>query len=164
MKKLIYSAFILPLLLTSTLTLAAPKKGVVVSVELTPAGSFEIKGKVKGKITKKGKTYIAKGLKFSIPKLKTGLDLRDKHTKKYMSKKGKYNTITVSAKGKGGKGIGKIKVRGKKKKFKFTYEKIGKYIQAKFSLSIKDFGIEGVNYMGVGVDDNVDVIATIPIK
>lgn len=163
MKKFFYTTIILPLLLTSTMAFAA-KKGVTISVELTPAGSFEITGKVKGKVTKKGDTYVAKKLTFSIPKLKTGLDLRDKHTKDYMSNKGKHKTIVVAAKGKGGKGVGTIKVRGKKKKFKFTYEEKGKKLHAKFALNIKDFGITGVSYMGVGVDDKVEVTAVVGIK
>ena len=164
MKKLFYTSLILPILFCSSLLIAAPKKGVVVSVELSPAGSFEIKGRVKGTIKKKGKGFSAKKLTFSVSKLKTGLDLRDEHTIKHLSKKGKYNTITVIAKGKNGKGNGIAKVRGKKKKFKFTYEQVGKYIIAKFKLSLKAFGITGISYMGIGVDDTVEVVATVPVK
>jgi hypothetical protein len=164
MKNLFYAALVLPLLITSSLLFAAPKKGIVISVELSPAGSFEITGRLKGSITKKGSSFSAEKLTFSVPKLKTGLELRDEHTIKYLSNSGKFKTITVVAKGKDGKGIGIAKVRGKKKKFKFTYEQSGRYIIAKFKLSLKEFGIDGISYMGIGVDDQVEIIATVPVK
>ncbi|MBT7609675.1 MAG: YceI family protein [Bacteriovoracaceae bacterium] len=164
MRKIIYTSFILPLLLCSALSHSASKKGVVISVELSPAGSFEINGKIKGKVHKEGNGFHAKKLTFKISKLKTGLDLRDEHTIKYLSNKGKYKYVAVTAKGSGGNGIGKIKILGKTKKFKFKYVQEGKNIKANFNLSIKDFGFEGISYMGIGVDDQVEVSATVGIK
>jgi hypothetical protein len=164
MRTFIYSSFIIPLFLISSLTFGATKKGVVISVELFPAGSFEITGKIMGSVKKKGDGFFAKKLSFKIPRLKTGLDLRDEHTIKHLSKKGKYKTVIVTAEGKDGKGIGKIKVRGITKKFKFNYEKDGKYLTAKFILNLKDFGFEEISYMGIGVEDKVEVSATVAVK
>jgi hypothetical protein len=164
MRKIIYSSFILPLLLCATLSYGASKKGVVISVGLSPAGSFEITGRIKGSVKKKGSGFSAKKLTFKISKLKTGLELRDEHTVKYLSKKGKYKHVAVAAKGKDGKGVGKIKILGKTKKFKFTYVKEGKYIKAKFKLKLEDFGFEGISYMGIGVEDQIEVVATVGIK
>ncbi len=166
MKKLIYAIFILPLLITAPLTFSAPKKGVVISVELSPAGSFEISGKLKGSIKKSKNGYIAKNISFNVSKLKTGLELRDKHTIKYLSNKGKNKKVIIlKAKGKKGKGVGVIEVIGKKKKFKFTYKKVGKkYMEVKFKLSLKNFGFKGISYMGIGVADTVEVLATVPVK
>ena len=165
MKKIFYTSFILPLLLASTIALAGPKKGVTVAVELSPAGSFEIKGKVSGVVKKgKGGKLVAKKLSFKIAKLKTGLDLRDKHTKEKLSMKGKFPAVIVTAIGKDGKGSGKIKVKGKTKKFKFTYKVEGKMVVAKFPLSLKTFGFTGISYMGIGVQDKVEVTAVVPLR
>ena len=142
----------------------AAEKGISIAVELSPAGSFEIKGKVKGSVKKSGPGYLAKKLSFKVKRLKTGIDLRDKHTKEKLKYK-KYSSIVVTdAKGSGGKGTGIINVRGKKQKFNFSYKEVGKYVQAKFNLSLKSFGFKGISYMGVGVKDKVTVTATVPVK
>jgi hypothetical protein len=142
----------------------AAKKGISISVELSPAGSFEIKGKVKGKVKKSGAGFSAKKLSFKVKRLKTGMDLRDKHTKEKLEYKKYADVVVTDAKGSGGKGTGTINVRGKKQKFNFSYKEVGKYVQAKFKLSLKSFGFSGINYMGVGVKDKVTVTATIPVE
>jgi len=162
MKKVI--ALVLGFSLFFSTAHAVSKKGVSVSVELSPAGSFEIKGKVKGSVKKKGSGFEAKKLSFRVKRLKTGMDLRDKHTKEKLEYKKHSDVVVTNAKGSGGKGTGTITVRGVKKKFAFTFKEAGKYIKAKFKLSLKDFGFSGINYMGVGVKDKVTIEAMVPVK
>ncbi len=161
--KIISTLFLSTFLLLSVAQ-AAPKKGVSVSVELSPAGSFEIQGKVKGSIKKTGSGYEAKKLSFSVKKLKTGMDLRDKHTKEKLEYKKHSSIVVTDAKGSGGKGTANISVRGVKKPFSFNFKESGKSIIAKFKLNLKDFGISGISYMGVGVKDSVEVTAVVPVK
>lgn len=161
MKKL---GLLLLILLMAFSANAKSKKGVTVYVELSPAGSFEIKGKVKGKVRTKGGQLFADKITTKVKNLKTGLDLRDKHTKEKLEYK-KFPKIEVTnAKGSNGKGTGTINVKGIKKKISFTYKETGKYIKAKFNLSLKDFNFSGIKYLGVGVKDKVRVEAVVPFK
>ena len=163
MKKL--SVFFI-LVLMSTTSLFAADKGIVVDVSLSPAGSFQIKSaKVKGKMVKSGDGKIrSNGLKVSVRSLKTGIDMRDDHLKKRLMHKKFKKVEIVKAIGAKGRGVGIILVKGIKKKFKFSYKEMGNMIKAKFKLSLKDFKIKDLSYMGVGVEDKVTVIATVPLK
>lgn len=155
---------LIKLLMTLTLftSLAFAKGSVVVDVTLTPAGSFQAKSKkVKGKVVKSGSKLMAKKLKVSVKSLKTGIDMRDKHLYKRIS--GKKIEI-VEATGQAGKGSGIIKINKIEKPFKFTYKESGKNIIAKFPLSLKQFKIKDLKYMGVGVADEVTITATVPLK
>lgn len=155
--------FIKFMLVFGLLTSFAFAKGsVVVDVSLTPAGSFQAKSKkVKGKVVKSGGKLIAKKLKVSVKSLKTGIDMRDEHLYKRLS--GKKIEI-VKATGQGGKGSGVIMINKIEKPFKFTYEENGGQVVAKFNLSLKEFQIKDLKYMGVGVADEVSITATVPLK
>lgn len=150
-------------LILLSFNISAAREEVKVDVQLSPAGSFEIKAELKGSLTKDAQgMYQAKKLTVKVKEFETGMDLRNKHTKEKLEFK-KYPSITVSdIKAKGGKGIGVIKIMKKKKKIQFSYKEIaGGLLQATFPLSLKDFGISGINYMGVGVKDKVTVTANI---
>lgn len=162
MKK--FTVILISTFFLATTAVAAPKKGVSVSVELSPAGSFEITGKVKGSVKKTGAGYEAKKLSFAVKKLKTGMDLRDKHTKEKLEYQKHSDVVVSDAKGSGGKGSGTITVRGVSKKFSFSFKESGKNIIASFKLNLKEFGFTGINYMGVGVKDSVEVSAVVPVK
>lgn len=142
------------------------KGSVKVFVSLTPAGDFVAKStKVKGKVSKNGDSYTAKLLKVRVKSLKTGVDLRDKHLHKRLTKKkGLSNVEVTNAKGKAGKGSATINVNGIKKKVKFTFKDMGKVAKINFKLSLKMFKIASIKYMGIGVDDIVKVSAEVPIK
>ena len=144
----------------------AESKGVNISVALSPAGSFQIKSsKVKGKVIKGADGKItANNLRVSIKSLKTGIELRDEHLQKRLEPKIDKKIEVVKAIGKNGKGRGIIKIKGISKKFSFEYKEVGKFVKASFKLSLKEFKISGLSYMGVGVEDVVDVEAVIPIK
>lgn len=153
------------IVMTVSMAFAKSKKSVTIDIQLSPAGSFQAKSsKVKGKIVKKGGKLVAKKLKISVKSLKTGIDMRDEHLHKRLIDGKNKKVEIVSATGSGGKGSGIIKVRGIEKPFKFTYKEEGKYITAKFTLKISDFKITDVSYMSVGVEDEVKVVATVPLK
>lgn len=134
-------------------------KEVNVDVTLNPAGSFQAKtDKVKGDISIKNGELKAKKISIRVDHLKTEMELRDKHLKEKLESK-RYPTIKVyNVSGKNGSGQAQIKIKDVKKDISFNYTKTssGEY-QASFPLSLKDFGIEGINYMGVGVNDEVIV-------
>ena len=138
---------------------------VVVDVSGRPALNFKMRSdEVKGFATQKGTEFEAKDIHVGLTNVKTGLDTRDKHTKKYLEVEKYPEAILISAKGSGGKGTGKIKIRNIEKDIAGTYEVKGDKIEATFSLMLSDFGISGIKYMGVGVNNEVIVHAILPIK
>lgn len=157
MKTLLY---LFSLFLFSLSISADDNLGAKIKIQLSPAGSFEISGDISGKATVKDGVYTAKKLKFSTKSLKTGIELRDKHTKEKLGK----SILVKEVNGKDGKGTAKIKINGISKKIKFTFKDMGKYVSARFSLSLKDFKFTGINYMGVGVEDKVVVHVNIAKK
>ncbi len=137
----------------------------VVSIVLNPMGSFKGKtSEVKGFAVKKGDEVSAENIIVNLKSLKTGVDLRDKHTQKYLQTDKFPEAILVSATGKNNVGKGKIKIKGIEKEITGTYKIIGNSLQAEFPLKLEDFQIKDINYMGVGVEDDVALTVTIPIK
>jgi polyisoprenoid-binding protein YceI len=127
-----------------------------VKVGLYPMGSFEITGDhVDG--------TAAKELKVEVDTLKTGMSLRDRHLHEKLESD-KYKFITVSnVKAKDGSGTADIKIHNVSKNVPFTYKDAdsGK-ATATFKLSLKDYNLTNINYKGVGVEDEVEVTATVP--
>jgi polyisoprenoid-binding protein YceI len=157
-------ALILPLgsLLFSTLTWAA---SATVDVTLSPAGSF--KGKtadIKGFATKKGEEVSAQNIVVNLKSLKTGVELRDKHTLKHLETEKYPEAVLISATGKDGKGDGKIRIRGIEKNIQGTYKISGNELLADFKLNLADFKITNINYMGAGVEDEVVLHVAVPVK
>lgn len=136
-----------------------------VHVSLSPAGSFVGKTKdVKGFAVSDGKSYSAKNIVVSLKGLKTGKDLRDEHTQKYLETEKYPEAVLISAQGNSGKGSGRIKIRGIEKDIKGEYQISGKNLVASFPISLDEFGIKGIRYAGVGVKDKVTVKVNIPIN
>ena len=155
----------LSLLLVFSMSAMAASKGIDVTVNLSPAGSFHITSKkIKGKLKAKGKGYIGKEISIKVKSFKTGIDLRDEHTKKRLSPKKHPKIIVTKVTAKGGKGKGVIKIKGTKKPFKFTYSVKGKLMMAEFKLNLKHFKLKDLTYLGVGAKDMVEIKANIPIK
>lgn len=145
--------------------LFAQAKGLKVFVDLSPAGSFEITtSSVKGKVSKAGGSLSADKITTTVKSFSTGLELRDKHLKDKLEEN-KYPRITISnAKAQGGQGEATLEVRNVKKKIKFTYKELSsKFVEVKFALSLKEFQFSGINYMGVGVKDTVNVEAVLAL-
>lgn len=145
--------------------LLAEDSFVEMTVKLSPVGSYVAKtSDIQGSVKLVGNKVIATDVKVKTKTLKTGIALRDKHTQERLEA-GKYpEIILVSGEGESGNGKGKIKIRGIEKPVSGTYKVEGNKILAQFKLSIKDFGIENVKYLGVGVKDEVEIKVQIPIS
>ena len=157
--------FVAALIVTMGISTAGMAQGVVLDVVLNPMGDF--KGKtsdVKGQAVVNGDEVSAENIVVNLKTLKTGVELRDKHTQKHLETEKFPEAVLLSAKGKGGKGTGKIKIRGIEKDISGVYKVEGKTLKAKFKLKLSDFGIEDINYMGVGVEDEVTLAVTGPVK
>lgn len=157
--------FVAALIVTMGISTAAMAQSVVLDVVLNPMGDF--KGKtsdVKGQAVVNGDEVSAENIVVNLKTLKTGVELRDKHTQKHLETEKFPEAVLLSAKGKGGKGTGKIKIRGIEKDISGVYKVEGKALKAKFKLKLSDFGIEDINYMGVGVEDEVTLAVTVPVK
>lgn len=159
------SKFVAVFLVVGLFVLNLKAQEVVVDVSGRPALNFKLRtDEVKGFATQKGNDFEAKDIHVVLTNVKTGLDTRDKHTKKYLEVEKYPEAILIAAKGSGGKGTGKIKIRNIEKDIAGTYEIKGDKIEATFSLMLSDFGISGIKYMGVGVNNEVIVHAILPIK
>jgi len=150
------------LLLTGSTAFA---QQATVDVSLSPAGSF--KGKtsdVKGFALQKGNSFEAQDISVNLKSLKTGIELRDEHTQKYLETSKHPEAVLKIGTGSGGKGTGKILIKGIEKQISGTYTVSGNTLTAEFPLSLQDFKITGIRYMGVGVKDKVKVVVSVPIK
>lgn len=137
---------------------------VEVSVKLSPVGSYVAKtNQVQGSAKVVGTKIQASDIKVQTKSLKTGIALRDKHTQERLMADKFPEIILVKGEGDGGKGTGIIKLKGIEKPIAGTYQVEGKMVKAQFKLSIKQFGIENVKYLGVGVKDEVEIKVQLPI-
>lgn len=140
-------------------------QSATVDITLNPMGDFKAKtSEVTGQVQVTGDEVKAENIIVNLKALKTGLELRDKHTQKYLETSKFPEAVLVSASGKGGKGKGKIKIRGIEKDVEGTYKLDGKLLNADFKINISDFGIKDINYMGVGVEDTVVIHVSVPVK
>ncbi|PWU17987.1 MAG: YceI family protein [Bdellovibrio sp.] len=144
----------------------AATAGVVVDVSLNPsAGDFKAKtDEVSGTATVDGDTVSAEKIIVKLANIKTGMPMRDTHTKKYLETSKYPEAILLKATGKGGKGTGRIKIRGIEKDIAGTYKIDGDMMLAEFPLKLSEFGISGIKYMGVGVEDDIKLHVNIPVK
>lgn len=149
--------------LTANLVFA---QAVVVEVVLNPVGDFKATtDSIQGTIQNKQGEFYAENIIVDLKSLKTGVALRDEHTQKYLKTSEFPQAMLLKAKGKGGKGIAKIKIKGIEKTVKGTYSLTadGKAMKATFPLKLSDFEISDINYMGVGVEDEVKITVQVPI-
>lgn len=140
----------------------------VVSVTLTPAGSFQATStKVKGKLVDKGGEITADKITVNVESFKTGIDLRDEHFAKHLkaSKKPAAEKVTLSnLKAKDGKATADLEVNGVKKPITITYKVEGDVVKAKFNVKASTFELPKAEYLGVGVSDDVVVDVEMPKK
>lgn len=155
----------LTILCTFPLTFAAAQT-VEVSFKISPAGNFQAKSsKLVGKVKKVGDKYTANDVSLDLSTLDTTIALRDDHMKNKYLEVQKYPKAELSfAEGSGGKGKGKLKVRGIEKPIEGTYTVKGKTLEAKFEISLSEYNITGIRYLGAGVKDKAEVTATLPIE
>ena len=151
--------------LVTCLSVMALAQEAVVNVVLHPAGSFKAKTtSVKGTIVRSGTDFKATNIVVDLSTLTTGISLRDEHTKKHLDVKTFPEAVLVSAQGHDGKGTGTIKIRGVQKDISGTYEVADNKLTAHFPLQLSDFKIDGIKYMGIGVDDKVTLDVTLPVS
>lgn len=134
-------------------------------VELTPMGSFEVKTKrIRGAVIKKGDTLQAANIEIPVRSLSSDNETRDNHLKEKLNMVKFPNIVLKKAVGKGGKGQAIIEMAGASQKVPFQYQEKGKEVEVKFQISLKTYGISGINYMGVGVQDIVKIDAVLSLK
>jgi polyisoprenoid-binding protein YceI len=151
---------------SSVAALAASDAPVMAKVVLSPIGSFEASAKqIIGKGEKTGDVYTAKELKVLVNQLSTGMSLRDKHLKDTLNAKDHKYIVVSNVKATKGSGTGEITINGIKKPVTFAFkDNGGKDATATFKISLKDFNIKGISYQGVGVQDAVEISATVPYE
>lgn len=134
-------------------------------VDLTPMGSFEVKTKrIRGAVIKKGDTLQAANIEIPVKSLSSDNETRDNHLKEKLNMAKFPNIVLKKAVGKAGRGQAIIEMAGASQKVAFQYEDKGKNVEVKFQISLKSYGISGINYMGVGVQDIVKIQAVLSLK
>lgn len=156
------------IIIISVLFLAQAFAGPQVKIDfkLSPAGKFSAESKeIKGAAVLSGDKVTAENIILPLKSLNSGIDLRDDHMKNKYLKISEYpDAVLVRGEGSGGKGTGKFKIRGIEKEVPGTYTLNEKEVVAQFEIKLSDFGIEGIKYMGVGVNDTAQVSVTLPIS
>lgn len=156
-------------LLTTAVVLAFTMKAhagqVEASVVVNPVGDFtaEFKG-IDGFAYVDGDGFKADAFVIPWSKVDTGMSVRNKHTKEYFHADKYPNIEVMQAIGKGGKGVAKIKMNGEEQIVKGTYTKDGNNIVAEFPVTLSKFKVTNINFKGAGVQDEVKVKVTVPIK
>lgn len=136
-----------------------------VDIQLRPAGSFKVKStEVKGFALQNGDVVEAKNIVVGLKNVQTGISLRDEHTRKHLEVEKFPEAVLVSAKGQGGKGEGTVRIHGVEKKVSGDYKIEAGKLSANFGIKLSDFGISGIKYMGIGVQDEAMIHVLIPIK
>ncbi len=136
-----------------------------VDCKMSPAGSFQLVSKeVKGFAVKTKTGVAASKILVGLKHIETGMSLRNQHAMKRLLVDKFPDAVLLNAIGAGGKGQGEIQIKGIKKPIAGTYEVSGNKLTAKFPLKLSDFEIKDVKYVSVGVDDEVQVAVTVPLK
>lgn len=159
----------LSLIIFSTSLLASSvRPKLTVDVSLSPAGSFQITSeRIRGRVyeTQDGKIE-AKNVKVLVRSLETGITLRDNHLREKLGlvDDEEASVMLLEAYGENAKGTAKLKVKGKIQEVPFIYKKLDeRFGEATFSLNLDQFGITGISYMNVGVENKVDVTVVMPV-
>jgi polyisoprenoid-binding protein YceI len=130
-------------------------------VSLSPAGSFVAQSsnlEVRGSATRTGNSVSASNVALKLDSLKTGIDLRDEHMKKKYFETDKYpEAVLTHATGKDGTFTGELQLHNVKKPIAGTYVFEGNEFVGNFKTKMSDFSINKAKYMGVGVNDEIDV-------
>lgn len=115
---------------------------------------------------------------FSMEKLSTGIEMRDKHMKeKYLEtasnpkatltlKNTKVDSDFEKTLSNAGElpFEGTLKLHGKEQPVKGTYTAKNGKVDAKFQIKLTDYGIEIPTYLGATVAENVDVQVNLPLQ
>lgn len=154
---------LLGLMLISTSLIFAGE--IQIEVTLNPAGSFVAKSDLLkvGKFSRqKQNGFLLKRASLALDSLSTGIELRDAHMKEnYFEVQNYPQAELFETVGKGGHFKGKLRLHGVTKDIKGDYELTPQRLKAQFFCRLSDFKIKKANYRGIGVEDQVKVIAEI---
>lgn len=154
--------FMLTSVLLSLSFLAQAENKVVLAVSLSPAGSFQaVSQKPKGILVKTGESFTSDKISVSIESFKTGMDLRDEHFAKHLNSATHNKAVLTDLKAQNGKGTGVLEVNGVKKPVSISYTEKASDVIAKFKVKASDFKLSKAEYLGVGVQDDIDVEAVL---
>lgn len=146
-------------------SMAGAQAQVIVAVTLNPAGDFKAQtGTVTGFATATKEGVAAENITVDTRTLKTGMSLRDQHLQKTLQSEKFPFVKLLKASGKDGKGTGTIEVKGIKTEVSGTYKIEGNLLAASFKMHMPDVKISDINYMGVGVEDDIMINVKVPIK
>jgi polyisoprenoid-binding protein YceI len=127
-------------------------------VRLSPAGSFTAKSeKVKGVLLKDGATFTAEKLTVAIDSLRTGINLRDEHVWKHLKHPEIEKVTILNLKGSAGKATADLEVNGVKKPVQIEFQESGQQVIAKFKVSGHEFNLPAVKYLGISVQDEIEI-------
>ena len=134
-------------------------------VELNPAGSFIARTQsltLRG-VQSKGDLIAIEEISFPVDSLRTGIELRDHHMSQKYFESRKFPIASLkSVQAKGGSFRGRLVVHGVERGVEGTYERQGPEVRARFKTSLSAFSIAQASYMGVGVEDEVEVVVFLP--
>jgi hypothetical protein len=143
------------------------KPGINLSFKMTPRkGDFVATSEqIKGFAKVVGDKYVAEGVSVPVATLDAGMPLRTKHMIGKYLENTKYPEVKlIKAEGSHGQGTGLIEIHGVQKPIKGSFVIDKNELVATFSVKISEHGIAQVKYLGLGVHDDVSVVARIPIK
>jgi len=114
---------------------------------------------------KEGHRFSASELKMSVNTLKTGISLRDRHLKEKLNEEVHPYIIVSEITASEDRGRGKLTIAGITQPVEFQIKNLGdNFAQATFRISLPNYKISGISYMGVGVEDHVEIIAVVPYE
>lgn len=99
-----------------------------------------------------------------IKSLKTENDLRDEHLWKHLNYSDHANAVLTDLQGKNGKATAMLEVAGVKKPINIDYKENNNQVVAHFKVNGNDYKLPKVEYLGVGVADEIDGEVTLPFK
>lgn len=145
------------------------KPEVKIMVELNPGGSFIAQSaNVKGFAQVSSTGYTAEGILLDLNSLMSGIELRDSHMKVKYFETTKFPTASFSqgktqGNTKEGNFSGILTVHGVPQNVQGTYSANDQEVTGRFKCTLSQFNIPPAKYMGVGVEDSVEVEVTLPL-
>ena len=156
-------------LLFSTVSLfgvASYASSLVADVTMNPAGDFKAKtNDVVGEAVQDGDTIKADLITVKLQTLDCGMTIRTRHAKeKYLEVEKYPEAVLTKAVGKDGKGKANLKFHGVEHAIEGTYKVEGGMLNAEFPIKLSEFNIKSISYLGQGVEDEVKIHVSVPIK
>lgn len=136
-----------------------------VSFGVTGTATFKAKGTLPGmSIDGTGISIsgdLGKILEADLTKIKTGKDLRDKHTQEHLET-AKWPKATLEVRTYAyDKLSGDLTLHGVTRAINVDLKKEGNKHKGSFPLTLSDFGIKKPSYLGVGVEDTIEVFVEV---